>query len=113
MIELLWFTALALFTAACFPPPSQISGSEMQAVLSSSGSAGIPCMAQPKLHTCPCCVAQEAVDKGWFRKERELTRPGSAIPNTETILATALDIAEGVAFLHAQGVVHGDLTGGT
>ena len=56
---------------------------------------------------------QEAIDKGWFRKERELTLAGSGIPDTTRILATALDIAEGVAFLHARGVVHGDLTGGT
>ena len=56
---------------------------------------------------------QEAVDKGWFRKERELTRPGSGIPDIAQILATALDIAQGVAFLHARDVVHGDLTGGT
>lgn len=69
-------------------------------------------MAPRKFESCSCCVMQEAVDKGWFRKERELTHPGSGIPATKPILATALDIAEGVAFLHARGVVHGDLTGG-
>ena len=53
---------------------------------------------------------QEAIDKGWFRKERQLTAPN--IPDVETILASAQDIAEGMAFLHAQDVVHGDLTGG-
>ena len=47
---------------------------------------------------------QEASDKGFFR------------PNGERkfgyILTAAADIAAGMAFLHARGVVHGDLTGG-
>ena len=53
---------------------------------------------------------QEAIDKGWFRKERQLIAPNR--PDMETILASARDIAEGMAFLHARDVVHGDLTGG-
>ena len=71
------------------------------------------CFLGPELIPCSCCAMQEAIDKGWFRKERELTLPGSGIPDIRQILATALDIAEGVAFLHERGVVHGDLTGGT
>jgi len=55
---------------------------------------------------------QEAIDKGWFRKGRDLTRPGSSVSDTEAILAVALDVAEGMTFLHARDVVHGDLTGG-
>lgn len=59
-----------------------------------------------------CCCVQEAIDKGWFRKERQLTQPGSGVPDYEAILAATLDIAEGMTFLHARDVVHGDLTGG-
>lgn len=71
-----------------------------------------PWLLRPRLETGSCCGLQEAVDKGWFRKERDLTRPGSGVPYIDQILAVALDIAEGMAFLHAQDVVHGDLTGG-
>lgn len=54
---------------------------------------------------------QEAIDKGWFRKERELAKAGG-VPDIDIILAAAQDIAEGMAFLHSRDVVHGDLTGG-
>jgi hypothetical protein len=37
---------------------------------------------------------------------------GEGAPNLATILATAAQIAEGMRFLHARDVVHGDLTGG-
>ena len=33
-------------------------------------------------------------------------------PNWATLLTTAAEIASGMAFLHARGVVHGDLSGG-
>lgn len=33
-------------------------------------------------------------------------------PKMATVLAVAKEVAEGMAFLHAHDVVHGDLTGG-
>ena len=36
----------------------------------------------------------------------------TALPNMPVILATAQEIASGMAFLHQHGIVHGDLTGG-
>ena len=53
------------------------------------------------------CV-QEAVDRGVFRVEMLPTAP----PNVPIILATAQEIASGMALLHEHGIVHGDLTGG-
>lgn len=51
---------------------------------------------------------QEAVDRGIFRQSVSPT----AAPNVPVILATAQEIASGMAFLHGHGIVHGDLTGG-
>ena len=53
--------------------------------------------------------AQVAIDKGLFR-----TAPNpKAAPCMDTILRTALELAEGLAFLHSRCVVHCDLSGGT
>lgn len=53
--------------------------------------------------------AQTAIDKGWFRAARTTA---DARPQLSTILAVAADIAGALAYLHAAGVVHGDLAGG-
>ena len=47
---------------------------------------------------------QEACDKGVFQVD--------GAPSAPAILRTALEIAEGMAFLHDRGIVHSDLTGG-
>lgn len=47
---------------------------------------------------------------GQFRRQAE--GGGEGLPNMDTILVTAEEIASGMAFLHSQGVIHGDLTGG-
>lgn len=54
-------------------------------------------------------AAQEAIDKGWFRTQRSQLEGGV---NMAAVLATAAQVAAGMAFLHARAVVHGDLTGG-
>ena len=51
---------------------------------------------------------QEAVDKGMFRQRRSPT----ASPDMPVVLATARQIASGMAFLHGHGIIHGDLAGG-
>ena len=47
---------------------------------------------------------------GHFR--RSVEGGGEGPPNMDMILATAEEIASGMAFLHTQGIIHGDLTGG-
>ena len=47
---------------------------------------------------------------GQFRRQAE--GGGEGPPNMDTILVTAEEIAAGMAFLHSQGIIHGDLTGG-
>lgn len=53
-------------------------------------------------------MQQDAVDKGWFRESPTVTAP----PSIPIILTTAREIASAMAFLHGQGIIHGDLTGG-
>ena len=55
-----------------------------------------------------CACAQVAVDKGLFR----MAPTPKAGPCLNTILQTALEIAEGLAFLHSCCVVHCDLSAG-
>lgn len=50
----------------------------------------------------------DALDRGWLRKSRA---PGAG-PNMRSVLATAQEIATAMQYLHAQGVLHGDLTPG-
>jgi len=52
-------------------------------------------------------LAQDAVAKHWFRKGRE---PDGEL-DVEAVLAVAAEIAAGMTYLHARGIVHGDLTG--
>ena len=44
--------------------------------------------------------------------KRSVEGGGEGPPNMDMILATAEEIASGMAFLHSQGIIHGDLTGG-
>ncbi len=49
---------------------------------------------------------QDAVGKEWFRS----CPKGPA--NSATVLATALEIAAGMSYLHDRGIIHGDLSSG-
>lgn len=50
-----------------------------------------------------------ADERGWFRTEpsRQKGKPDMGI-----ILGTALEMAEGLEYLHSQGILHGDLSPG-
>ncbi|KAL4434067.1 hypothetical protein ABPG75_000508 [Micractinium tetrahymenae] len=49
----------------------------------------------------------EAADRGWLRKMRSLTAP----PDMRVVLRTLREVADGMAFLHSNDVLHCDLTG--
>ncbi|KAG2432561.1 hypothetical protein HXX76_008906 [Chlamydomonas incerta] len=51
---------------------------------------------------------QEAIDRGWLRTERSALSGG---PNMAAVLATAREVAAAMSYLHANSVVHGDLSG--
>ena len=51
---------------------------------------------------------QEAVDRGWMMKDRSDVDKGA---NMAAVLATALEVAGAIKFLHSSSVIHGDLSG--
>eukprot|EP00887_Chlorella_sp_A99_P008024 scaffold12.g8024.t1 len=65
---------------------------------------------------CQCWIVQaycgrgtllDAVDRGWLRRQRTL----EGEIDMHRLLLTARDVASGLAFLHANSVLHGDLSG--
>lgn len=52
-------------------------------------------------------AVQGAIDRGWFKTERSQQM---GMPDLSAILATALELAEALEYLHSLGIVHGDLT---
>lgn len=48
-------------------------------------------------------VAQDAIDRGWFRKA------SGDKPNLNLVLASAWEIAAGLAHLHSLDVIHSDI----
>ena len=54
-------------------------------------------------------IMQDANDRGWFRTEPSRTK---GKPDMSIILPTALELAEGLGYLHEQGILHGDLSPG-
>ncbi len=55
----------------------------------------------------PAPLPTSAVDRGWLRKKRSLAAP----PDMRAVLRTLREVAEGMAFLHSNDVLHCDLTG--
>ncbi len=47
------------------------------------------------------------MEKGWFRQELSLAAP----PNVPAILRTLREVAAGMEYVHAQSIIHRDLTG--
>lgn len=58
-------------------------------------------------HLCDRGTLYDALDRGYLRNTPEL----SAAPSFSIILATALDIASALRYLHEENIVHGDLSG--
>ena len=50
-------------------------------------------------------MGQGCIDKGFFRKD-----PMRGTVRMQFLLATAKEIAGGMAYLHSQDLMHGDLT---
>jgi tRNA A-37 threonylcarbamoyl transferase component Bud32 len=50
---------------------------------------------------------QDAVERGWLRESRSCV---SGPVNLLAVLATAAEIASGMALLHSNGIIHGDLS---
>ncbi len=50
-----------------------------------------------------CCVLR----RGWLRTKRDLAGP----TNYVAVLQTAQEVASAMHYLHARGIIHGDLTG--
>ena len=66
------------------------------------------CDVASRINVCPpLCSAQGAIKKGWFRKRPD---DRTSAPDLAALLATAQEIAHGMAFLHSRSVIHGDLT---
>lgn len=53
---------------------------------------------------------QDGIEQGWFRQPPIKTAPVAA-PDLCSILLTAQEIADALAYLHRLDVLHGDLTG--
>ena len=66
--------------------------------------AGCPGLANP--YMLPVFHLQDAVERGWFRVAPD------GPPNFSTVLASATELAAGMAYLHSKGMVHGDLSSG-
>ncbi len=55
----------------------------------------------------PCCRAvQAAIKKQWFL---QCPWDRSSPPHTAAMLAVLHEVAQGMAFLHAHSIIHGDL----
>ena len=67
------------------------------------------CLACTALEATLMHSLQDANDRGWFRTEPSRAK---GKPDMGIILPTALEMAQGLSYLHSQGVLHGDLSPG-
>eukprot|EP00883_Tetradesmus_obliquus_P013133 jgi/Sobl393_1/6057/SZX69651.1 len=59
------------------------------------------------LEYCDKGCLQDAVERGWLRQSRSCV---SGPVNLLAVLATAAEVAGGMALLHSNGIIHGDLS---
>ncbi|KAL3142482.1 hypothetical protein ABBQ38_002810 [Trebouxia sp. C0009 RCD-2024] len=84
---------------------------DLAAVLGASGEAP-EASQQPRevwllLEYCNKGTLRDGIDRGWFRTNRSAIH---GLPDIMPILATAREVASGMAHLHSMNILHGDLT---
>mmetsp|Transcript_14760 Transcript_14760/g.44574 ORF Transcript_14760/g.44574 Transcript_14760/m.44574 type:complete len:866 (+) Transcript_14760:431-3028(+) len=62
------------------------------------------------LEYCDRGTLQSGIDKGFFRMQRTCRPPSE--PNLAVVMATAIQLADALSYLHSRDIIHGDLTGG-
>lgn len=53
------------------------------------------------------CPLQDAIERGWFRKNRSL----SGEPDMLAIITTAQEVVSALAYMHERDIIHGDMRG--
>ena len=63
----------------------------------------------PLSHLWHVCVRalQDAIERGWFRKNRSL----SGEPDMLAIITTAQEVVSALAYMHERDIIHGDVRG--
>ena len=57
------------------------------------------------LEFCDCGTLQSGIDRGFFRQHRTCRPPSP--PSLPVVLATALQMAEALSYLHGRDIIHG------
>ncbi len=55
----------------------------------------------------PECESQDAIERGWFRKNLSL----SGEPDMLAIITTAQEVVSALAYMHERDIIHGDVRG--
>lgn len=93
-----------LHAPACHYAASLQRPAEMLKTHWSSGNSAVV-SAAVLVHDNVCL--QDGIDRGWFRTNRSAIH---GLPDIMPILATAREVASGMAHLHSMNILHGDLT---